>query len=384
MTGHVLHLATTHTPRDPRVVLKEAQTMADAGLDVAVVTPADADGQTGTVPTYAVARPTGGLARMTTTARDVVRRAVSLARPGTVFHLHDADLLLLGLALAARGRRVVYDAHEDTPRQMLHQPWIPRPLRRPVSLGYSGLEAAAGRLFDGVITTVPTVQARYPAAKAVMVRNFPIVGELAPPASAPYAERGPDVVYVGAITPARGLAEMLAAQARLPASLGATLHLAGPFHPPELAGRARAADGVVVHGRLDRPEVAALLARSRVGVSVLHPTASYLDAYPTKLFEYMAAGLPVVVSDSPMIRDFVEPAGCGLLVDPLDPAAIADAVGWLLSHPDQAGAMGERGRAAVLDGYTWAREGRRLLAFYAALLAGDRRPGEAARRAVPC
>ena len=385
VTGHVLHLATTHTPRDPRIVVKEAQTLAAAGLRVGVVTPADADGQFGEVETYAVPRPRGGVERMTRTAAAVVRRALALSGPETVLHLHDADLLAPGLAVAGR-RRVVYDAHEDMPRQVLHQPWLPRPLRRPVGEAYRALEAAAGRRFAGVVAAEPAIYARYPPARTALVRNYPVVGELAAPDGRAWAEREPAAVYVGSITPARGLAQMQAAVARLDPALGAHLHLAGPFHPAGLADETRQSAGsrVTVHGRLGRPQVAALLARCRVGLSVLHPTPKYLEASPTKLFEYMAAGLPVVASDVPVVRDVVEPAGCGLLVDPLDVNAVAQAIGWLLEHPQEAAAMGVRGRAAVAAHYDWTDEGRRLVAFYRALLAGDPNPGAAAHLAVPC
>ena len=384
MTGHALHLGTTHTPTDPRIVLKEARTLAAAGLRVGVVTPAASDGQVGDVRTFAVPMPTGGVDRMTRTSVAVVRRALAESGPETVFHLHDADLLAPALAML-RGRRVVYDAHEDTPRQMLRQPWLPRPARRPVSAAYRGLEAAAGRRFDGIVAAVPTIEARYPPAKTVLVRNYPIVDELAVEGR-PWGEREPAAVYVGAITANRGLAEMLAAHAALADALGAGLHLAGPFHPASLEGETRrqAPAGVTVHGRLARAGVAELLGRCQVGLAVLHPTPSYLEAYPTKLFEYQAAGLPVVASDFDVIRPFVEPDDCGLLVDPLDAGAVARAVRWLLEHPAEAQAMGERGRQAVRERYGWAAEGRRLVAFYRALLAGDPAPGLAAHRAEPC
>ncbi|MDT7856228.1 glycosyltransferase [Rubrivirga sp. S365] len=368
----VLHLATTHTAGDPRVAQKEAGTLAEAGLRVGLVLPHDGDGVgPGGVAVYGVERPATGRDRVLRTTPAVVRRALAEAGPRTVFHLHDADLLAHGLALALRGRRVVYDAHEDTPRQALHQPWIPARLRRPAGWAYGAAEALGGRLFAGVVAAEPAIARRYPAAKTALVRNFPLLGELAAPGAAPYAERPAAVAYVGSITRARGAEEM----ARAVAGRGATLHLAGPFHPPALADAFRGRGGVVVHGVLDRPAVAALLGGVRAGLSVLHPTPKYLEAYPTKLFEYMAAGLPLVASDFPVIRQFVEPAQCGILVDPLDVDAIGRAVGWILDHPAQAEAMGARGRAAVESSYTWAPEGRRLVAFYDALQAG-RAPGQ--------
>ena len=84
----------------------------------------------------------------------------------------------------------------------------------------------------------------------------------------------------------------------------------------------------------------------------------------------MAAGVPVVASDFPLWRRIVGEAGCGLLVDPLDPAAIAGAIRRLLSDPAEAEAMGRRGRAAILDRFAWHTEEAKLLALYSHLDGG--------------
>lgn len=373
-TLQTLHLATAHAATDPRIAEKECRTLAEAGHDVAFVVPHDLDETVNDVRVLAVPRPRDGRDRLLRTTRAVVRRAIAEARsPATVFHVHEAELLPFVLPLAARGRRVVYDAHEDTPRQTFHQAWVPGPLRRPVGAGYAALEALAGRLCVGVVAATPTIADRYPAAKTSLVRNFPILD--ATPAG-PLAAREPLVAYVGAVTVARGAEEMVRAAALLPDV--ARLALAGTPFPAALPGRLAAlpgADRTDLLGPLARPDVAALLARARVGLVVLHRTPQYVDAYPTKLFEYMAAGLPVVASDVPLWRSVVEGAGCGLLVDPLDPAAIAAACTRLLADPALAERMGEAGRAAAHERFSWRGEGERLVAFYDAVAAG-RPPGQ--------
>ncbi|HEX8385028.1 MAG TPA: glycosyltransferase, partial [Rubricoccaceae bacterium] len=300
-TIQTLHLATAHAATDPRIAEKECRTLAEAGHDVAFVVPHGRDETVSGVRILAVPRPRSGKDRLLLTTRQVVRRALAEARsPETVFHVHEAELLPFVLPLAARGRRVVYDAHEDTPRQTFHQAHVPGPLRRPVSAAYAGLEALAGRLCAGVVAVTPTVADRYPAAKTALVRNFPIldaapVGPWAGPSPSGFETREPLVAYVGAVTVARGAEEMVRAAALLPD--GVRLALAGTPFPAALPVRLAAlhgADRTDLLGPLARPAVAALLARARVGLVVLHPTPQYVDAYPTKLFEYMAAGLPVV------------------------------------------------------------------------------------------
>ena len=107
-----------------------------------------------------------------------------------------------------------------------------------------------------------------------------------------------------------------------------------------------------------------LLGKARVGLLLFQPDPNHMESYPNKLFEYMAAGRPVITSDFPFWRQFVSELGTGLMVDPKDPQAIAEAISWILDHPREAEAMGERGRAAVMERFTWEREADKLVGLY--------------------
>jgi glycosyltransferase involved in cell wall biosynthesis len=122
------------------------------------------------------------------------------------------------------------------------------------------------------------------------------------------------------------------------------------------------------HGWADRPAVARILASCRGGLVLFHPEPNHVTAQPNKMFEYMAAGLPVIASDFPLWREIVDGAGCGLLVDPMDPAAIARAMQWIIDHPEEAAEMGRRGRAAVEHTYNWEAESTKLIELYRRLL----------------
>jgi glycosyltransferase involved in cell wall biosynthesis len=133
-------------------------------------------------------------------------------------------------------------------------------------------------------------------------------------------------------------------------------------------------------GSLDRNGIARLLDRVRAGLVVLHPEQNFVVSLPIKLFEYMSAGIPVIASDFPLWRGIIEDSGCGILVDPFDPGAIAKAVELLLTDSALAEDMGRRGRKSVEERFNWSSEEQTLLSFYSSLLSRTESP---ARSAVP-
>jgi glycosyltransferase involved in cell wall biosynthesis len=219
------------------------------------------------------------------------------------------------------------------------------------------------------VTATPGIAARFSAnvRPVIVVQNFPSSDDFASSEHRHWTERSLAVAYVGAISESRGVVEMIEAVSRLPVKLPATLELAGTWSPPALRESVASRPGwhrVADRGFQDRRGVATLLSRVRAGLVVLHREPNYESSYPTKMFEYMSAAIPVIASDFPLWRRIVEDARCGLVVDPKNPAAIADAIAYLLTHDQEAEAMGHAGREAVRERYDWAPEARKLVDLY--------------------
>lgn len=188
-------------------------------------------------------------------------------------------------------------------------------------------------------------------------------------ANVEWAEKKDEVCYVGGLSQIRGLWEMVAAMNLLPGST--RLNLAGGFSSPqdrELICREPGWSRINETGILDRAGVANVYRRSFAGLVTLKPLPNYIEALPIKMFEYMAAGIPVIASNFPLWASIVAEHRCGLCVDPDDPRAIAGAINELALSPDEARAMGENGRRAALTVYNWKAEETKLIAFYAELL----------------
>ncbi|VXA92692.1 glycosyltransferase family 4 protein [Massilia sp. 9I] len=355
--------------------MKQCRSLASHGHEVALVV-ADGLGDAcrDGVRIVDVGRPSGRRERMLRSTRRVGRAALALG--ADVYQLHDPELIPVGLRLAFGGRKVVFDAHEDVPSQLLDKPYLSPRSARLVSRAYAALERSALRRFDGVLAATPLIRARLAALNplTVDVNNFPRAEEFAQaPLRAEITETAgarDSFCYVGSISAIRGVRELVQACALL--RTPARLALAGSFGEAELEAEIQGYPGwrrVDALGHLDRDGVAAVMARAFAGLVTLLPTTSYQEALPVKMFEYMAAGIPVIASDFPLWRDIVEGSGCGLCVDPRNPAAIAAAIDHLASHPRLAREMGANGRRAVLERYNWENEADKLIAFYTDLLA---------------
>lgn len=370
----IAHVTTVHPRHDARIYHKEAQSLRALDADVVVLV-ADGLGDEAASPHGPEIRDMGctGRGRLLRVLAGNAKcvRALTQLKPAVV-HFHDPELIPMGLLLKALGYKIVYDVHEDVPKQILDKHWIPLHLRRLVSRAMSAVERIAKASFDGFVAATPHIAAKFPTARTALVQNYPIATELAEAGAAPYAQRPPQIAYVGGISATRGAREMIDAMAVLTKEgCDARLQMAGLITPAlyETALRQRPGwDAVTYHGQVGRKAVAALLGTARTGLVTLQPTPSYLEALPVKMFEYMAAGLPVIASDFPLWRAIVSESQCGLLVDPTQPAAIAAAIRWILAHPEEAEAMGRRGQAAVAKRYTWKNEAGELLALYGRLL----------------
>src|SRR4030042_4272016 len=118
---------------------------------------------------------------------------------------------------------------------------------------------------------------------------------------------------------------------------------------------------------MDHRRIFGEIAEADIGLALLYPDPNYLDALPSKIFEYMMLEKPVVVSDFPLWKRIVGRAGCGLTVNPLDVPAIAEKIGRLFNSPDLARRMGRLGRKARRSEYNWTLEEKKLVAWYLAL-----------------
>lgn len=360
-------MTTVHDPSDNRINLRECASLAAAGYDVQILAPEYAP--TSAVPVVPLGKSRSRLGRATfRQARAFM--AIHRLDPQVV-HIHDPELLPVAVLNRVLGRVVVYDAHEDFAAQLRSKEYLPRVVRPGVAAALGSVERWCARRVSHVMAATPAIARRFHSERTTVVQNFPRLEDLECDEAEDYEERRPTIAYAGGISRIRGLFEMVDAMALLSRSSPARLALAGRWFAESLKEPAAQREGwssVDDLGWLDRRGVTALLASARAGIVVLHPVPNYLESQPTKLFEYMAAGLPIVASDFPHWKDVIGHHSA-LFVDPRDPQAISDALRWILDHPAEARELGERGRRLTSEKFHWGSEASKLLAVYRRLLA---------------
>ena len=370
----IVHLTSVHVWRDVRIFERMCRSLARDGHEVHLVAPRDRAAETEEadgVLVHSVARPSGRWERVRATRREIVARARAI--DADLYHFHDPDLLRLMAALRERsGKPVVYDVHEDYRAQILSKSWLPTGSRHLVAWWFGRFEDRFSKALSAIVAATPHIARRFAGHPRLgahplceLVQNFPDLREF-PSSDKETSDHDPGrFIFVGEITAIRGIREILEAVAL--AGSGTRLALGGPWEDPAFRDEMRRLEGwrqVEELGYLERPSVREEMARSAAGLALFPPLPNHVHSQPTKLFEYMAAGIPVIASDFPHWREIIEGAGCGLLADPTDPSDIARAMREVLDRPEEAREMGRRGRRAVVERYNWASEYVKLAALY--------------------
>ncbi|MDP4085844.1 MAG: glycosyltransferase family 4 protein [Bacillota bacterium] len=365
----ICHLTSVHPAEDIRIFVKECRYLEQSGFDTSlIVANSDTYVKDGVKIIGVDVHAGNRYLRIVKGPQKVYKKALEVN--ADVYHFHDPELLPIGVLLKRKGKKVIYDVHEDVPEQVLSKEWIPSFLRVPISKIVKRVERFASKRFDAVVTATPTINERFETynPNSVSIHNFPITNELMSE-DLPSSEQAvkQSAIYIGGITKLRGIEEMVDAIELVNQKTTIPLTLAGKFSPESLEEQVKKQSGwkYVNHvGWLNREEVREYLGQAFVGLVLLHPEPRYMVSYPIKLFEYMSAGIPVIASDFPVWREIIEDSGCGICVDPQNIKEISDAILWFYENPEEAKRLGKNGREAILKKYSWENEAARLTALY--------------------
>lgn len=369
-------LSSVHPCFDVRIFQKEAKSLAEAGYQVTLVAIGDfREKVVDRVRVLGLPEPQSRALRPLNWYRIL---KIALRDRADLYHFHDPELLLVGSMIKVLTKRpIIYDVHENYPEDILTKEWIAKALRKAISQIFKVFEDAMVKYVDGVVVVNERLAERFSGkTRVVRVSNYSRVEQFV--SGERELDQGrervkPYFVYTGRISDDRGIHECIRALNR---SNDENVELIcagriGYVRNQELRALLDGSQSSTLFrylGLLPYVDIAPLLRGALAGLLCFQATPNNLLGTPNKLFEYMSAGIPVIASDFPFIREVVLQADCGLLVQPDDIEEIAKAMSHLLHSPAEARRMGGNGLRAARERYNWETEEKKLLSLYEALL----------------
>jgi len=374
----VCMITTNHSPFDDRIFYKEAKSLKKAGYDVTVIGQTDSKMNKVVDGIRVIGLEKGaGIKSNPVLWKKLLKEA--LKNNADIYHCHEPESFLVAIYIKLfKRKKIVYDVHEyyidvlplSSPQMRLFLGFMLY-LVEPLFCGYT----------DAIITADEEIAKRYKKfnKKVYPIFNFPSFEVFKPSNNQDMKMRYKDyfvIIYVGGMSEERGILELIKAVHKVSRTYPLVkLLLLGNFGTQDFEKRCieyvRSNDlteSVEFLGFVPHTEIPKYIDAADVGVIIHQLIPKFYKNIPIKQFEYMVCGKPVLGSNLPPITRYVENARSGIIVDPNNVNKIAEAIIYLIEHPDEAKKMGENGRRAVEEKYNWSEMEKELIKIYEKLM----------------
>ncbi|EUJ43236.1 glycosyltransferase [Listeria riparia] len=364
----IMMFSSVHVWNDTRIFYKEAMTLADAGFEIDFYA-IDNGMEVIKHPRLQVHLLPACTSRLARPLRWHKLYKIAKKSDALYYHIHDPELLLLLPKLRKKKPEAIltYDMHENFPADIETKTWIPKILRKPLQKWVLRMEKRTMACCDHLIFAEESYLASYEhvSCTKTTVYNYPIYVE---PIQKERSDAHFTLIYVGSITKDRGIFEMIGLirelQRRHPNQY--RLKLLGPMTKrleielQALLKKHQLGSVVQVYGRVPYPEIWQAYAESDLGLCLLHPIPNYLHSMATKLYEYMAASLPILASDFRDWEAFIHKHQNGATSSPFDSEKLIREVEKRATNPSLYIQEGKRGRLAYEQHYHWGIEAQKM------------------------
>ncbi|MCC5919855.1 MAG: glycosyltransferase [Cyclobacteriaceae bacterium] len=366
----VVHLSSVHARYDNRILLKQCVSLAKNGFDTYLVI-ADGKGHEtfDGVKIIDVGSNNGLFDRMTRITDLVYKEALKL--DAEVYQIHDPELIPKGKKLVKKGKKVIYDIHEDYVTSIGQKEYLPFFLRKLVAKVFDQYEKWASNYFT-VFIAEKYYKERFPSATEIL--NYPILPKVRPNIELNKKAQSCDLIYSGNVTLVRGAIT----QALLLNSIEDIQITYIGYCCPQLAQKIydhipTALERFELIGEGNFVPFDRIIEKYQsqqwlAGLAIFPKTKHYEKKELTKFFEYMAYGIPVLCSDFDHWKGFVSKYNCGIAVDPDDSAEIKEKIKYLYDHPEVRDTMAKNAQNAVYEFFNWQNEERKLIQVYHKLI----------------
>ncbi len=365
----VCHMTSAHNTTDVRIFQKECVSLAKNGYDVYLVGQGKSRIEKGVNVIGIGDLSHNRINRMIKSTRAIYNKALEL--DCDIYHFHDPELWPYGLKLKQKRKKVIFDSHEFYREQLKRKHYIPKKITNIIAKIYTMYERQSLKKIDAVIFPC-TINGKNPfegmCKNFEYVNNTPILSELYDRFDAKVCKHKNSVCYIGGLTESRGITNAVKATY----IAGASLFLAGriaPTYKNKLELMPEFINTKYV-GVLNRLEVNDFLQHCQVGLATLLNEGQYLMAenLPTKVYEYLSLGLPVIISRTPYNEKIIKKYQFGLVANPTNVIEISEKIRHILNNPEEAKRMGENGRKAIKEEFNWEKEEKKLVSLYERVL----------------
>lgn len=368
MSSKVCHISTVHNENDSRILLKECQSLSKAGYDVSLIITSNKEKEIYGTKIIPLSDKGGRLYRVFFKGNEAYKKALEI--DADVYHFHDPELISLGKKLKKKGKKVIYDVHEDVPKQIMNKTYLgPVFIRKIVSKIFDINERGSARRFDAVVGASDEVADKFHHRKAISIKNFAIkeVIDEAIPVGRAGSEDKLVITYVGGITEIRGIKELIKVINKFNGKV--ELWLLGPWETEKLFEECKNLIGYQYckyFGSLQPKDVYGYIKSADIGMCTLHPVANYKESIPIKVLEYMAAAIPIILSDFEYWKNLF--GDVGIYVDSLNIDDIARGIQVFIDNKDLVKEIGKKNRERFIEAFSWDAEEKKLLNLYKDLL----------------
>lgn len=361
----IVHITTVHPQNDNRIFYKECISLKDAGYDVSLIVAGTENSKVNGINIYGLKKCNNRILRVIKTSFFDLLRLCNKVE-ADVYHFHDPEIMFAAIILKLKGKKVVYDIHENTSAAILSKPYLEsKILKYFLSQTFHYIERFCVRFFDALVVARPDIANLFKHSNMIVLRNFPVL-------SNSYTSKGevmlkkskPSVIYVGGMSSIRGINQLLEAFETLD---DYELWLLGPIAEKRLERKIKSGCRNVKYlGVVEAFEVFDYIKMADIGIITFLPVPNHINTLATKPFEYMASGKPMIMSNFPYWKSTFRKSS--LYVNPLDIQEIKETISNLMNDPILLRNMQEINISLSKNEYNWETESHKLLNLYSDIL----------------
>lgn len=363
----ICHFTVTHRATDNRIFHNECKALVKEGFDVSIIAP-NADNEIlENINIIGVKCNMHPISRVIIGSKKIYKKALEI--DADIYHFHDIELFKYGVKLKKKGKKVIFDSHEDWLMYANDISWLPAFIKKQISKHILYLYKKHLKIFDAVITVSPhiLVKLKKYSNHVFMITNYPKYNpnDEILFSKGDYLNRKNTLFYSGTVS---NQEVILQAISKIP---NIHYNIAGTFFEEykEKLSKYPSWDRVNYLGYLSKIDLGKAFQKPTIAITLLHYNANVGFKQGTlgntKFFEYLKYGLPIICTDFEIWKEMIiDKYKCGICVNPNNIEEVQQAIQYLIDNKEIAYQMGQNGLKAFKEEFNWSSQEQNLLNIY--------------------